>query len=74
MGRNVRRDRPRFAGQPGQYVVLSVSAGQLPYLGRPEEGVAMADLVLRLDPQLTPGRRGQLLYCLLFRPQIRARY
>jgi adenylate cyclase len=51
---------------PANTLVLSVSAAQLPYLGRPEESVAMADLVLRLDPQLTPGRRGQLLRSYFF--------
>ena len=59
---------------PTNTLVLSISAAQLPYLGRPEESVAMADLVLRLDPQMPPGRRGQLLILLLFRPQIRACY
>jgi hypothetical protein len=51
---------------PANTLVLSVSAAQLPHLGRPEESVAMADLVLRLDPQLTPGRRGQLLRSYFF--------
>jgi len=51
---------------PANTLVLSVSAAQLPYLGRPEESVAIADLVLRLDPQLTPGRRGQLLRSYFF--------
>jgi adenylate cyclase len=51
---------------PANTLVLSVSAAQLPYLGRPEASVAMADLVLRLDPQLTPGRRGQLLRSYFF--------
>ena len=37
---------------PTNNLVLSDAAQQLPFLGRPEEGVAMADLVLRLDPQL----------------------
>ena len=40
---------------PTNNLVLSIAAEQLPYLGRPEEGVAMADLVLRLDPQMPPG-------------------
>jgi tetratricopeptide (TPR) repeat protein len=40
------RDHPRNT------VVLLLAAQHLPYLGRPEEGVAMADLVLRLDPQM----------------------
>ncbi len=51
---------------PVNTLVLSISAAQLPYLGRPEESVAMADLVLRLDPQLPPGRRGQLLRSYFF--------
>jgi hypothetical protein len=51
---------------PANTLVLSVSAAQLPYLGQPAESVAMADLVLRLDPQLTPGRRGQLLRSYFF--------
>ena len=46
---------------PTNNLVLSVAAQQLPALGRPEEGVAMADLVLRLDPQMPPGRRLALL-------------
>jgi TolB-like protein len=37
---------------PTNAVVLLVAAGALPYLGRPEEGVAMADLVWRLDPKM----------------------
>jgi predicted Zn-dependent protease len=41
---------------PTNNVVLSTAAGQLAYLGRPEEGVATADLALRLDPQMPPGR------------------
>jgi adenylate cyclase len=45
------RDHPRNTQ------VLSSAAAQLPYAGRPEEGVAMADLTLRLDPQMP--RRGQ---------------
>ena len=40
------RDHPRNT------VVLREAATQLSALGRPEEGVAMADLVLRLDPQM----------------------
>ena len=45
---------------PANTFVLSEAALQLPALGRPEEGVAMADLALRLDPQMPPGRRGML--------------
>jgi tetratricopeptide (TPR) repeat protein len=37
---------------PTNTLVLSTAAEQLPSLGRPEEGVAMADLALRLDPQM----------------------
>ena len=37
---------------PTNTLVLSTAAEQLPTAGRPEEGVAMADLVLRLDPQM----------------------
>jgi tetratricopeptide (TPR) repeat protein len=40
------RDHPRNT------LVLESAAGYLPYLGRPEDGVAMANLVLRLDPQM----------------------
>ena len=41
---------------PANNLVLSVAAQQLPFLGRPEDGVAMADLVLRLDPQMPTAR------------------
>ena len=41
---------------PANTLVLAEAALQLPYLGRPEEGVAMADLALRLDPQMPPAR------------------
>jgi adenylate cyclase len=37
---------------PTNTLVLSTAAEQLATAGRPEEGVAMADLVLRLDPQM----------------------
>ena len=37
---------------PKDTLVLMEAAEQLPYLGRPEDGMAMAELVLRLDPQL----------------------
>jgi tetratricopeptide (TPR) repeat protein len=47
---------------PTNNVVLTLAAEQLPSLGRPEEAVAMADLVLRLDPQFLPTRRGMLSY------------
>jgi adenylate cyclase len=46
---------------PTNNLVLSVAAQQLPFLGRPEDGVAMADLVLRLDPQMPKTRRGNLV-------------
>jgi TolB-like protein/class 3 adenylate cyclase len=46
---------------PANNLVLSVAAQQLPFLGRPEQGVAMADLVLRLDPQMPTTRRGTLV-------------
>ena len=47
---------------PTNNVVLTLAAQQMPALGRPEEGVAMADLILRLDPQFLPTRRGMLSY------------
>jgi TolB-like protein len=40
------RDHPRNT------LVLESAAGYLAFLGRPEDGVAMADLALRLDPQM----------------------
>jgi tetratricopeptide (TPR) repeat protein len=43
---------------PRNLSVLTQAAAQLPCLGRPEEGVAMADLALRLDPQMPRGRLG----------------
>jgi predicted Zn-dependent protease len=46
---------------PTNTLVLASAANQLSYLGRPEEAVAMADLALRLDPQMPPGRRGMLV-------------
>jgi adenylate cyclase len=51
---------------PTNNIVLSVAAQQLRYLGRPEDGLAMADLVLRLDPQMPPGRRSALLPAYFF--------
>jgi len=45
---------------PTNIAVLIVAAQQLNFLGRPEEGVAMADLALRLDPQMAPGRRATI--------------
>ena len=47
---------------PTNNVVLTLAAQQMPALGRPEEGVAMADLILRLDPQFLPTRRGMLSF------------
>ncbi len=51
---------------PTNNLVLSDAAQQLPFLGRPEEGVAMADLVLRLDPQMPQARRGTLVAAYFF--------
>jgi tetratricopeptide (TPR) repeat protein len=41
---------------PRNIEILLQAAAQLPCLGRPEEGVAMADLALRLDPRIPRGR------------------
>ena len=46
---------------PTNNLLLLAAAAQLPYLGRPEEGVAMADLALRLDPQTPVSRRGLVI-------------
>jgi tetratricopeptide (TPR) repeat protein len=46
--------------------VLTHALQQLPYLGRPEEGVAMADLALRLDPQMPPVKLGDLMSAYFF--------
>jgi adenylate cyclase len=43
---------------PRDGTVLWQAALQLPALGKPEEGVAVADLALRLDPQMPRGRLG----------------
>ena len=51
---------------PTNNLVLSVAAQQLPFLGRPEEGVAMADLVLRLDPQMPKARLPTLVSTYFF--------
>ena len=51
---------------PTNNLVLLEAALQLPYLGRPEEGVAMADLASHLDPQMPPGRRGMLIPAYFF--------
>jgi tetratricopeptide (TPR) repeat protein len=45
---------------PTNILVLANAANYLAYLGRPEEAVAMADLALRLDPQMPPSRRDLL--------------
>jgi adenylate cyclase len=45
---------------PTNASVLTQAAAQLAYLGRPEDAAAMADRVLRLDPQLPLSRRGML--------------
>jgi TolB-like protein/class 3 adenylate cyclase len=54
------RDNPTYN------LVLVTAAGQLPYQGRPEEGVATADLALRLDPQTPVSRRAFLVYPYFF--------
>jgi hypothetical protein len=46
--------------------VLSNAASQLPYAGRSEDSVAMADLVLRLDPQMPRPRLGFLVTAYFF--------
>ena len=51
---------------PTNNLVLAVASSQLPYLGRPEEGAAMADLALRLDPQTPVSRRGLLVLPFFF--------
>jgi TolB-like protein len=51
---------------PTNNLVLSQAAGQLPYLGRLEEGVAMANLALRLDPRMPLGRREMLVPAYFF--------
>jgi TolB-like protein/class 3 adenylate cyclase len=51
---------------PTNNLVLAVASAQLPYLGRPEEGAAMADLALRLDPQTPVSRRGMLVLPFFF--------
>ena len=47
-------------GNPRNIVVLTLAAQNLPFVGRPEEGVAIADLAMRLDPQMSPVRRQAL--------------
>lgn len=39
---------------PANAHVLAVTATTLPYLGKPEEGVFLADRALRLDPYMSP--------------------
>jgi adenylate cyclase len=51
---------------PTNNLVLSNAASQLPYAGRSEDGVAMADLVLRLDPQMPRPRLGFLVTAYFF--------
>jgi tetratricopeptide (TPR) repeat protein len=51
---------------PTNTLVLMTAATQLPYMGRPEEGVAMADLVLRLDPQMPGSWRRSLAFPYFF--------
>ena len=51
---------------PTNNLVLSNAASQLPYAGRSEDSVAMADLVLRLDPQMPRPRLGFLVTAYFF--------
>jgi tetratricopeptide (TPR) repeat protein len=51
---------------PINTLVLSTAAEQLPSAGRPEEGVAMADLVLRLDPQMPKSQLRSLVTAYFF--------
>ncbi len=51
---------------PTNNSVLAIAVYQLPYLGRPEEGVAMADLALRLDPRMPPVTLGMLMSSYFF--------
>ena len=46
--------------------VLTIALSELVYLGRPEEGVAMADLTLRLDPQMPPTKLSYLMTAYFF--------
>ncbi len=45
---------------PANALILAVVAGNLPYLGRTEEAVVMADKALRLDPYMPHANRGAL--------------
>ncbi len=51
---------------PTNNAVLSIAVYELPYLGRPEEGVAMADLALRLDPQMPRVKLAMLMSSYFF--------
>ena len=51
---------------PTNNLVLSNAASQLPYAGRSEDSVGMADLVLRLDPQMPRPRLGFLVTAYFF--------
>src|SRR5262249_53937328 len=51
---------------PTNIWVLMEAALQLPYLGRPEEGVAMADLAFRLDPQMPRDRLVAFVFTYFF--------
>jgi adenylate cyclase len=51
---------------PTNNLVLSSAASQLPYAGRSGDSVAMADLVLRLDPQMPRPRLGFLVTAYFF--------
>ena len=51
---------------PTNNLVLSNAAAQLPYAGRPEDGVAMANMILRLDPQMPRPRLGFLVNAYFF--------
>jgi adenylate cyclase len=51
---------------PTNNMVLAQAAQQLPYLGRPQEGVAVADLILRLDPQMPRARLATLMNAYFF--------
>jgi tetratricopeptide (TPR) repeat protein len=51
---------------PRDGVVLWQAAQQLPSIGRPEEGVTVADLALRLDPQMPRGRLGYFVGAYFF--------
>ena len=50
-----------LSSNPMNMVVLTVAAQQLSTVGRPEEGVAIADRAMRLDPQMGTVRRISLV-------------